>query len=654
MKLEFSWKMLVYPERMRQHIPLLLVLISAVLAVAAYMQAIDYPFISDDTVYITKRLEDLQFTRLWQLFIEPYNAFSEILPLRDISYWLDLTLFGWNPLEFRMHNILLYLLCLPLVYLATTEVWKYFRPEDRGVKYAAAIVTALFAIHSAHVEAVVWISGRKDILAGVFSLLALWLSMRARREPGLSPRYAAAALVALLAAILSKAVAVAVAPVIALLWILFRKDISTPHHTTPHHTIQVLLWPLACLFLAACMATFFSANSAVKLPFYFGTEAVTRTLAIFGWMARLAISPESRHFIYPVLDDPRLFIMVAVGLVVLLSAMIGMALVFRKRSLAGFALLAFALFCLPYAQLLPFSTPSLVADRFLFLAVWPVMLLLVSLAWRLSWKMRNAVMLAVAIAIGFQTAVRPGDWRSGETLTHADFSSYPWYYYIATQKIMFSLWPQGAYGEAGKVIDGIADADFRKLTTELSRAHQMVRSNSGSADELREVMGTLWGLGAILNNPPDRAKWNPPLTYVWRGFKENILTDEWMALSDRFPADAAVQYNAGIWLLSNDRYQEAVPQLRMAAESPTLPEYMRGTVYKNFGLALSGVGDIGGAEKLLGAALEQSPPDMRASCMLADIYRQANQLAESARAGTICNRTRNEQAGNSDKWQYSH
>nr|NIM60439.1 hypothetical protein [Acidobacteriota bacterium] len=37
------------------------------------------------------------------------------------------------------------------------------------------MLTMLFAAHPAHVESVAWISGRKDLLAGVFGFLALWL-----------------------------------------------------------------------------------------------------------------------------------------------------------------------------------------------------------------------------------------------------------------------------------------------------------------------------------------------------------------------------------------------------------------------------------------------------------------------------------------------
>jgi len=152
--------------RLRQISPYALVLVSAMVAVGAYLQALNYPFISDDSIYIIEntKLSGLQLVNLWLIFAEPYNPLAEFLPLRDLSYWLDIELFGLNPSAFRLHNILLYLLCLPLVFATTLDLWRYFRPADSSsAPWAAATVTALFALHPAHVEAVVWISGRKDV-----------------------------------------------------------------------------------------------------------------------------------------------------------------------------------------------------------------------------------------------------------------------------------------------------------------------------------------------------------------------------------------------------------------------------------------------------------------------------------------------------------
>lgn len=169
--------------RIKHLAPLVLTWFSAAVAAAAYLQVLNAPFISDDILYITSnaKLAGLRLSELWQLLVEPYNGASEYLPLRELSYWLDMTLFGQNPAAFRLHNIFLYLLCLPLVYGITLELWLYFLPADAAsASWASAVVTALFALHPTHAEAVVWIAGRKDVLSGMFSLFALWLETTTR------------------------------------------------------------------------------------------------------------------------------------------------------------------------------------------------------------------------------------------------------------------------------------------------------------------------------------------------------------------------------------------------------------------------------------------------------------------------------------------
>src|SRR5690349_12539254 len=146
-------------SRVRQFAPLGIVVVSTLAAIGAYLQAYRYPFIGDDGLYVVlnQTLAALPPSDLWRLLLSPYNSFHEFLPLRDLSYWFDIKLFGLNPSAFRVHNIVLYLLGLPFVYAASLGVWRYFRPSDVAeARWAAAAITALFVLHPSHVEAVVW------------------------------------------------------------------------------------------------------------------------------------------------------------------------------------------------------------------------------------------------------------------------------------------------------------------------------------------------------------------------------------------------------------------------------------------------------------------------------------------------------------------
>ncbi len=620
--------------RMRQFAPLALVLVSAVAAVAAYLQALNYPFVFDDAAYIADnhKLARLHLTELWRLFTEPYNIFSEFLPLRELSYWLDITLFGLNPSASRLHNILLYLLCLPLVYGTTSGLWRYFRPADTAsAPWAAATVTALFALHPALVESVVWISGRKYVLPNLFSMLALWFAVSARREQGLSAPHAVAALVAFVAVMLSKASYVAVAPVIALLWVIFWRDVPAPDRRR-----STLLWPLAILLLAGFLVRIFISSSEERESVYFGIEAVTRTLAVLGWLARLAVSPESRHYFYPVFEDPYLHVMVALGVAVLAAAAAGGVMLLRRRSLEGFALATFLLLCVPYIHLIPYKPPSLVSDRWLALAVWPVTLLVVSLSWRLKPVTRTVLLLAIALPWGFQTMERTRDWRNIETLADADLRAYPGYYLPAAYKIVGAQLPQRLYREASETANNITFPEFRDIMVKLVKADYAVHVEAVSTGKPQEAMALLWQLGSEHKKPPAQAKWNSPINNL---LSKTLLTltDEWGSLAEHFPDDVSVRYNTGLWMLNVSTFGEkAVTHLRAATGSQQLPESVRGTAFKNLGLALLNSGHIADAEAPLRAALEQPQPDLRAYCLLSKVYKQTKRFEEAARAEANC------------------
>jgi tetratricopeptide (TPR) repeat protein len=623
----------LHPAGIRQLAPLILVAVAAAFATGAYLQALHYPFIIDDPVYLSAnpKLASLPAAGLWRLFTEPYNPAFEFLPLRDLSYWIDIKLFGQDPAGFRLHNLLLYLLCLPFIYGATLGLWRHFRPaEFHDAPWAAAAVTALFALHPALVESVVWISGRKYVLPDMFSMLAIWLAVRAKREQGLSPAYAAAALLAFVAVMLSKSSYVAVAPIIAVIWFLFWRDLPAQSRRRSQ-----LLWPLAIMLEAAIlMWVFIAFNQGYdSIPFYFGIEAVYRSLAIPGWLARLAFSPESRHFFYPVFEDASLPFMVALGAAVLAAAAWGLVMMFRRRSLEGFALAAFALCCAPYIQLLPHKLPSLVSDRYLALALWPAMLLLAALAWRLKPAPRALLLLAVALPLGLQTVVRTRDWRSAGAVIDPDLRAYPGYYMPALYKVVTVQLPQGLYREAGETADAISVPEFRAITLKLVKADQAVQTGTGT--DPQPAMDLLFQLSRDLMRPPVQAGWNSPINLFW-GKALDVVALDWDRLAQRFPDNVAVRYDAALFRLSAYRYQNTVDNLRFVTGSQRLPQAARGGAYRNLGVALLHNGRAAEAEAPLLTALQQSPPDLKAYCVLAQVYRQTGRPGDALRAETGC------------------
>lgn len=143
---------------------------AAVLACAAYLNALDNPFVYDDhdTVIANRSLDDLSNIR----FILVYSPFR---PLVNASYALDRWLWDYRPLGYHLTNVGLHVAAVVLLY-----GWIRRLLSDSGsARYASLAAftgAALFAVHPLQTEAVAYVSGRSELLCGVWFIAALLLS----------------------------------------------------------------------------------------------------------------------------------------------------------------------------------------------------------------------------------------------------------------------------------------------------------------------------------------------------------------------------------------------------------------------------------------------------------------------------------------------
>ena len=117
-------------------------------------------------------------------------------PLTYTGFWLQHKLWGARAAGFHVLNVLLHL-------ANTLLLWRLLRREAVAGAWLAA---AVFALHPVHVESVAWIIELKDVLSGLFYLLAAaaWIGFADSPRPG---RYLAA-LALYVAGMLSKSVVV--------------------------------------------------------------------------------------------------------------------------------------------------------------------------------------------------------------------------------------------------------------------------------------------------------------------------------------------------------------------------------------------------------------------------------------------------------------
>ncbi len=127
------------------------------------------------------------------------------IPLTFVSYQLDYLLSGLDPAVYHLTNILLQAANGMLI------AWLLFLLSKK--KWLAVAAGLLFTVHPLHTEAVVWLAGRKDLLATFFFLLAYIFYLRYRSRKKIS--YAQSILFFFLA-LLSKALAITLPAVLLL------------------------------------------------------------------------------------------------------------------------------------------------------------------------------------------------------------------------------------------------------------------------------------------------------------------------------------------------------------------------------------------------------------------------------------------------------
>jgi 4-amino-4-deoxy-L-arabinose transferase-like glycosyltransferase len=115
-----------------------------------------------------------------------------------------------NPLPFRVFSLLLHTGSTLLVFGLS---WRILGSRSSALA-ASLLGAAIFAVHPIQVEAVAWISGQKDLLAGFFVLATLTAAIRAAEGGPRKGAWTLATMLLGVLAMLSKPQAVVVLPMI--------------------------------------------------------------------------------------------------------------------------------------------------------------------------------------------------------------------------------------------------------------------------------------------------------------------------------------------------------------------------------------------------------------------------------------------------------
>ena len=412
-------------------------------AVLVYLNAFGNGFVLDDTRLVRDNVRIRSLASVPQLFASSYwgieGAQGLYRPLALASFAVNYALHGLEPGGYIAVNVALH----AGVSLALFALVRALG----GSPLVAGAAGVLFAVHPVHTEAVAGISGRPELLAALFSLLALFLHRRAASSlrPGLGTRAAALACFAL--ALLSKESAITlllVAPAMDAILPVQRQDGET---ITPRSRILRDYLPLiavALVYLAvrrAVLGGIVIAGHAIApldnplvavAPTPLGDlmgatrgQALMTAFAVMGEYARLLLwparlSPDYSYNQIPLVTSPG-DVRFLIGVALAAACLAAIVWLWRRSPLAAFGL-AFVALTYSIVSNLAITIGTICAERLIYLPSAGAFILAAVVLERVAAsapsrrRIALAAFAAIVVAASARTIARNRDWRDETAL----------------------------------------------------------------------------------------------------------------------------------------------------------------------------------------------------------------------------------------------
>lgn len=361
-------------------------LTAALLCLLVYLRALSCGFINlDDPVYVLNNstIRQLDLNLLETVFSQPY--YFGWLPLTYLSFAVDYHFWGVNPFGYHLTNILLHGCNAGLVVLIAENLFKgrgEMSVEGRGGELNSTLISQhsscfilllaglLWGLHPLRVESVAWVSQRKDVLNGLFTLGSVLFYLRYVSRKGLAGQSSKArgsywlSLGLFALSLLAKQVSV-VLPLLLLVidWYPLGRICRASLVAVVVEKLPYLILSLSVSFLTIYFASQSNVMiSAADFPYY--ARALVSGTAIFEYC---------RFFIYPVGIQPYFvigeelqtaFFIKSVAVVVFTAVCLGLV---RKKPFLAATWLCFLLPLLPVLAFTQTADDTAFASRYTYL-----------------------------------------------------------------------------------------------------------------------------------------------------------------------------------------------------------------------------------------------------------------------------------------------
>lgn len=351
------------------------------------------------------------------MFTTPHMGHYQ--PLTYLSYAIEYTLFGLEPAVLHATNIALHALSAVLLFGAVRRVLTLRAPvawPAQSVLLASAIAALAWAVHPLRVEAVAWVTERRDVLSMALLLAAFHAYLRAvapQRAEIASRGWFVAMHVFLLLSLLAKAWGITFFVVLVVVdwWALRRlgpdplRWLAEPasRRVLAEKAIAIVL-ALAFMVLAAKAQQSASVDTVRTLAEWPLADRVAQAcygLVFYVWKTAVPTSLAALYELPAAIDFAKPVWWVCMALVA--AGIVACILLRTRRPGLVAACVAYVAIVSPVLGLTQ-SGIQLVADRYSYVAIVPLMVLL---AWGVAWLLTRradakptTLTLAAAVLVG--------------------------------------------------------------------------------------------------------------------------------------------------------------------------------------------------------------------------------------------------------------
>lgn len=152
----------------------------------AYANTLDNSFVFDDYFMVVENGAIRLPLQEWpKIFVDSDGRIGSYRPLRTLSYAIDYQIAGVNPSIYHFFNIVYHWTTAFLVFLVTLQLVTARKMQlsfdaPLTASTVALGIALLWALHPVQTESVAYVSGRRDILAGLFFFLGFYAFLRLR------------------------------------------------------------------------------------------------------------------------------------------------------------------------------------------------------------------------------------------------------------------------------------------------------------------------------------------------------------------------------------------------------------------------------------------------------------------------------------------